>query len=61
MNVLRASGEKIEDKKRECLQAYFDTGEAYWEEVVRAIIEHPVYKKRVADKIVKSQKLRSEL
>ena len=61
MNELKHSNERIEEKKRECLRAYFDAGEAYWEEVARAVIKHPVSNKRVAKTIIRQQKLRSEL
>ena len=44
MNELKYSYERTGEKKRERLQVYFDTGEAYWEEVVGAIIKHPVSK-----------------
>ena len=52
MNELQHSSGDNEKKKRECLQAYFDTGRAYWEEVVRAISNHPISNKRLASKIV---------
>ena len=61
MNELKHSNERIEEKKRECLRAYFDTGEAYWEEVARAIIKYPVSNKRIANTIIGQQKLWSEL
>jgi hypothetical protein len=61
MNELKYSNEGIGEKKRDCLRAYFDTGEAYWEEVVRAVIKHPISNKRVAKIIIGQQKLRGEL
>ena len=61
MNKLKHSSVQNEDKKRECLQAYFDTGEAYWEEVVRALVIYPINNKRLASKIVEQYQLRSEL
>ena len=53
MNSLDFSPKPIEWKKLECLKAYFDTGEATWEDVVRAVREHPIYNNRVAKQIAK--------
>ena len=61
LNELKHSNERIGERKQECLRVYFDTGEAYWEEVVRAIIQHPVRKGRVAKKIIEEKSLRSDL
>ena len=61
LNELKHSNENSEERKRECLQVYFDNDEAYWEEVVRAIIQYPVGKRREAKKIIKKKNLRSDL
>ena len=61
MNQLKHSNVQNEEKKRECLQAYFDTGEACWEEVVRALVIHPINNKRLASKLVEKYQLRNEL
>ena len=61
MNELRYSSGSYVEKKRGCLQAYFDTGEAFWEDVVKAVIKHPIDNKRVAIKIVEQHELRREL
>ena len=60
MEELRHSSGKNEEKKRECLQTYFDTGEAYWEEVVRALIKHPINNKRLGMKLVEQYRLRTD-
>ena len=41
-----------EDMKMiDCLQAYFNDGEANWGDVVKAVAMHPISKKRVAKQI----------
>ena len=62
MEALRHSSNiRNEEKKQECLQTYFDTGEAYWEEVVLALIKYPISNSRVANKIIKEHNLASVL
>ena len=51
MNTLIHSSDRPETKKDECLKAYFDTGDATWSEVVRAVGMHPIKNKRLAKKI----------
>ena len=51
MNALEYDPKHTEWNKRDCLRAYFDTGEATWEDVVRAVGEYPINNKRVAKKI----------
>ena len=53
MNILLHSNDRTEAKKEECLQAYFDTGDATWNDVVRAVSMHPIKNKRLAKKIAK--------
>ena len=55
MNALEFDQKQSEWNKRDCLRAYFDTGEATWEDVVRAVGEHrcPTSNKRVAEEIAK--------
>ena len=61
MSELRNSNELVDAKKRECLKAYFDSGEAYWENVVKALVRYPVGNRKVANEIVEKYKLREEL
>ena len=51
MNTLKHSTYHEETKMAECLQAYFDNGEATWSQVVRAVAMHPIKDKRLARKI----------
>ena len=39
--------------KDKCLQSYFNSDEAYWEEVVMAVVRPPLKNKRVAKEIAK--------
>lgn len=52
MNLLKFSMESAEVKKRECLQAFWNTGEATWEDVVKAVAEYPINNKWVAKTII---------
>ena len=61
MNVLEYSSENDIVKKRRCLRAYWNTGKANWEEVVRAVISYPIKNKRVAKEIVERYKLSSDI
>ena len=60
MNKLRHSNAWTEEKKRECLQAYFDTGEANWNDVTEAIKKSPIKNNRLARSIAEEH-LRDEL
>ena len=51
MNILKHSTDRPETKMAECLQAYFDNGEATWSQVVRAVAMHPIKNKRLAKEI----------
>ena len=51
MNTLKYSTEHAGRKKQECLQAYIDSGEAKWSEVVRAVAKFPIKNNRIAKKI----------
>ena len=42
MDMLKYSNDQPEYKKSDCLNAYFDKGDAVWEEVVLAVAQHPV-------------------
>ena len=54
-NLLRMSSGRNEDKKRECLRAYFYGGNASWEGVIAAIVKHPIRNKRLAKEIAEKQ------
>lgn len=58
MNELRHSNARIKKKKRECLQAYFDTGEANWNDVTEAIKKSPINNNRLN---IAEEHLRDEL
>ena len=53
MDFLVNSADSFMIKKAECLQAYFDEGDAKWSDVVKAVAKHPVNKIRIAKKIAK--------
>lgn len=40
-------------KKSECLEAYFNTGKACWEQVVEVVADYPFFNRRIAKKIAK--------
>ena len=61
MNSLHFSSEHPQRKKRECLQAYIDSGEACWEEVVKVVANNPFYNKRLAKKIASKYGVKDEL
>lgn len=42
MNGIEFSEKPAEWKKSDCLKAYCNTGEATWEDVVRAVAQHPI-------------------
>ena len=42
MDMLKYSNDHPKIKKSDCLNAYFDKGDAVWEEVVLAVAQHPV-------------------
>ena len=51
MELLKHNGLSVEHNKRECLQAYFNSGTATWEEVREAVAAYPIINNVVADKI----------
>ena len=38
-------------KKKRCLESYFDSGHAHWEEVIAAVVGPGIFNERVAKKI----------
>ena len=52
---LRFSDKQIGRKKNECLEAYLDTDNACWEQVVKVVAEFPFHNKRLARQIANKQ------
>ena len=52
---LRFSDMQIGRKKSECLEAYLDTDNACWEQVVKVVAEFPFHNKRLARQIANKQ------
>ena len=50
---LRFSNDQPETKKSNCLNAYYDKGEAAWEEIVLAVAQDPVNKAELARNIAR--------
>jgi hypothetical protein len=57
MDTLIHSPATVDAKKADCLQAYFNGGEAKWSTVVKAVSMHPISNKRVAKWIAKAHGL----
>ena len=53
MNGILHSQEQISTKKKRCLESYYNSGDANWEDVIAAIAGSPIYNERVAKKIAK--------
>ena len=51
INKLRSSTMENARKKSRCLEAYLNTGEACWEEVVKVVADYPFHNKRLARQI----------
>lgn len=51
INELISSSMENGKKKSRCLQAYLDTDEACWEEVVEVVADYPFYKRKLAREI----------
>ena len=51
IDTLKYSTDQPDTKKSNCLQAYFDKGEAVWEEVILAIARYPLKKVGLAKTI----------
>jgi plasmid maintenance system antidote protein VapI len=61
MDALIHSTATVDAKKADCLQAYFNSGEATWSDVVKAVAMHPIRNKRVAKRIAKAHGLSYEV
>ena len=53
MDTFKYSNDPPEYKKSDCLNAYYDNGEAVWEEVVLAVAQDPVNKAELARNIAR--------
>lgn len=51
MDMLKYSNRHEDHKKSDCLDAYYDKGEATWEEVILAVAHYPLRKVRLAKNI----------
>ena len=57
MNELKYSASVHEHKKQECLQAYLNTGEANWENVIQAVAAYPICNVKLAKEIANSRNI----
>jgi pyruvate-formate lyase-activating enzyme len=57
MDALIHSTATVDAKKADCLQAYFNGGEAKWSDIVKAVAMHPINNKRVAKRLAKAHGL----
>ena len=57
MNRLIHSTDRDETKMTECLQAYVNSGEARWSQLVQAVATYPLNNKKLAKKIAKDHGL----
>ena len=57
MDTLKYSGDTVDAKKADCLQAYFNGGRAKWSDVVKAVTMHPINNIRVAEQIAEDHGL----
>ena len=55
ISSLRFSDMQAGRKKSECLEAYLNTDNACWEQVVKVVAEHPFHNKKLARKIANKQ------
>ena len=53
IDELKYTSMDVSSKKRECLKAYYNLGEVYWEDVVNIVSSYPITKVRLALKIAK--------
>lgn len=51
LSELQHSNEHISIKKTQCLEAYYDQGEATWERLITAINDYPIRNRRVAKEL----------
>jgi len=53
LNSLRFAPIKDEEKKRQCLQAFYKQEDVCWESVVKVVMDHPFYDRALAKRIAK--------
>ena len=58
---LKYSSIDIRFKKRECLLAFYNHGDVYWENVVEAVDTYPILNRRIAKEIIERYKLTIDL
>ena len=51
MDRLEHSNDLPEKKKRDCLRAFYDSGDATWEQVVKGVAKSPINNKKLANEI----------
>ena len=51
LSELRDSEMGTRKKKSRCLEAYYNTGKACWEQVVKVVAEFPIQKKKISEQI----------
>ena len=51
LSELRHSQMETREKKSRCLEAYYNTGKACWERVVKVVAEFPIQIKKIAEQI----------
>lgn len=61
INELLFSNLKIRRKKAVCLEIYFNSGKACWEQIVKIVADHPFYNKRLARGIAAIHGVKDEL
>ena len=53
LNNLRYAQMQDDEKKRQCLQAFYKKGDVCWESVVKVVMDHPFYDRDLAKRIAK--------
>ena len=61
INRLRFSNKQDQRKKSECLEAYFKSGKACWEDIVKVVADHPFNNKILAKRIASTYGVKDEL
>ena len=58
---LRHSGHDVTIKKKGCLNAYIDSGEATWDHIVKVVCSSPFKKIKLGKEIAKRHKVKLEM
>ena len=61
ISELHFSNSEIGRKKAACLEIYFNSVKACWEQVVKVVADHPFYNKRLARQIAFMHGVKDEL